>query len=263
MNSVKMPNEADALYIEIFARLQARKIGGLASLAERLLEIDPDHARSRITQGIVQLYTGQYAAAIVSLEKCIQDFGESGAALTNLAKAYASQGNQALAFRMLRRSLHVDPNQHAALMWYAKLHEGKSGNKGVIEAFEEIAREANSWRSLLWIARERLKERKHEDALVLYRRALLLGYDSEALLMICGDLGAHGFAEDGVALVGPLYDPQVHDQLIGFNLLESFLEVGRYAEGKSLLRRLPSGTNAHMQGQINRYEQRFAEAMRK
>jgi tetratricopeptide (TPR) repeat protein len=232
--------ESESLYSIIVRQLEHGELDGLLSKAKRLQEIDPNSERADITRGIVELYSGLLPQAIGTLAQAIDKHGESGAALTNLAKAHHQAGSSDIAFELLRHSLHVDPNQNAGLMWYAKLCEERGGAEAINIAFEEISREADSWRSLLWMAREQLKLHDVQAALQLYRRAMSMGFDSDALLMISGDLGTFSLPDEAVTLVRPHYEPSLHGAQVGFNLLHAYLELKRPIEGKELLAHMRS-----------------------
>jgi tetratricopeptide (TPR) repeat protein len=252
-----MLDDPEQLYAAIVAALGRGQLDGLAGASRRLVEIDPDQQRAAVTEGIVHLYIGQPRHAVDILTAAVRRFGESGAALTNLAKAYDSLEQREQALKTLRRSLHVDPNQSAGLMWYAKLGHVRAGIEGMLTALKEIAAEPGSWRANLWLARKPLEDGKRSEALDLYRKALALGYDSDALLMISGDLGKHKLPADALALVGPRYDPGVHSIHVGINLLQSLLDLRRPAEGKELLVRMRQRPQ-EMGEQLNWYDREFA-----
>jgi tetratricopeptide (TPR) repeat protein len=193
------------------------------------------------------------------LERCIEKFGESSTALTNLAKAQSGLGYQALAAETLLKSLRLDPNQNAGLMWYLKQREEQSGAAGIQEALNELAAWTGSWRAQLWLARNALGENRPEEALGLYRRALASGYDSDGLLMISGDLGKHQLPTEAIEFVRPRFDPNLHDHNIGVNLLQACLDLGRIAEGEEILSQLRNCAGRSLEDQWAWYAAEFAK----
>ncbi len=251
-------NDAEHLYAAIVKRLHDNKLANLLDAAERLQVIDPDRERAAITYGLIFLCSGKFSESAQVFQNVLREFGESGSALTNLAKAYNGMGEPELALSTLKRSLCVDPNQTAGLMWYAKLHHAQAGTDGMTSAFREIAEQPNSWRSLLWLARTRLAQGQLPEAIDLYKRALRIGYDSDALLMISGDLGKYHYGSHAIALIQPLYDPRSDNVHIGINLLQSLLELKLPKEGKELLEKIRLHAPKEMLPQLSWYAEEFS-----
>lgn len=214
---------ADLLYQSIVSALGKARVDDIDEASARLLAIDGDRERAQITRGIVLVRLGRFHEAVTILESCVHEHGESGAALSNLAKAYEGSGDKDLAIDTLRRSLHLDPNQHAGLIWYAKLCHERDGVAGLVRVLEEVASHPGSWRPLLWLARMYLDGGNQRAAIQMYRKAMAMGYDSDSLLMIVGDLGNHGLASEALLLVADRYNPNLHDSRVGLNLLHCLL----------------------------------------
>ncbi len=252
-----MEYRADDIYGAVVSALETNRLDCALAGSERLLEIDADQERALITHGMVLLQLNRLDEAKEFLERSIRKFGDSGAALTNLAKVLDGQGQKEAAQKMLRHSLHVDPNQNAGLVWYVSICHERSGTIGMIEALEEIRREPDSWRAMLWLTRVYLDGGQLETAMAMYRKSLSMGFDSDALFMISGDLGKHGFPEESIDLVNSRFVPGTHDPRVGLNLLQNFLDLGLGLEGQQLLSSMREYPHDAIMRELAWYEQKL------
>ena len=101
------------------------------------------------------------------------------------------------------------------------------------------------------MARHRLDQGDLESAMQLYQAVLEHAPDqSDALLMISGDLGNAGHLNEVFDLVLPRYQPDRHALSVGFNLLNACVQAGRRAEGEALLHRIGLLNAPHARDQV-------------
>jgi tetratricopeptide (TPR) repeat protein len=249
----------ERLYTAIFLALDCRIVNQeILAASQRLCAIDPEKDRSLGTLGAVHLRLGDCEAAQHVLEGFIRDHGETGDALTNLAKAYDGLGQHGLAVETLRRGLQLDPNKLAGLTWYAVICRDRDGPVGMLRAFEEIAAEPNSWRVLLFLARNHLDNGRPDEALRLYRRVLTMDFAVDALTMLTGDLAIHGYQRQAVELVAGRYVPQTHDVSTGMNLLQCFADLGEHDSGKALLAKMRALGYPQLEASLAAFGRRFS-----
>src|SRR5438477_4239617 len=223
----------------------------LLEASDRLVQIDPDPERGATARGIVLMKTGDLDGAEHVLTRHNALHGPSGVILTNLAKVAAERGQQDRAGQLLRDALDVDPNLENGLLWYAALARENGGEDAYLGALAEISAVPGSWRAQLWLARHRLDEGDVEGAMQLYRFVLERASDqSDALLMISGDLGNAGHVEEVFDLVVPHYQPERHALSVGFNLLNACVQGGRRAEGEALVHRIGLLNAPHARDQV-------------
>jgi tetratricopeptide (TPR) repeat protein len=242
------------LYQLIVSNLDDGFAGELVEPSVRLLEIDPEGERSHLAHAIVLLRTGDCARAELVLENAIRKLGRTGTLLTNLAKAKAGRGLHDEARKLLWSALEADPNQDNALLWWAALERERGGLPAQQEAFAEVAQLPGSWRARLWLARAHLERQEADSALALYRQALpLIPANSDADMMICGDLGKHGRQREAVELVAPRYDPARGDLRTGLNLLQAYIDLRQAAPGLDLLEQMFRLGNSSIAGKLQEY----------
>jgi len=223
----------------------------LLEASERLVAIDPDAERAATARGIVLMKTGDLAGADEVLTRFHGQHEPSGVILTNLAKVAAERGDHERAHELLAEALHVDPNLENGLLWWAALAREREGEEAYLGALVEIAGVPGSWRPQLWLARHRLDDDDLDGALDLYRDVLEHAADqSDALLMISGDLGNAGHVDQVFELVLPRYIPERHALSVGFNLLNACVQSGKWVEGDALLHRIGLLNAPHARDQI-------------
>lgn len=232
-------NEPDALYSMIVSALNDGFAADLLPTAQRLLEIDPSPERSHTILGIVLMKNGQLDAAEATLNDGIRKVGETGTLLTNLAKVFSERGNQAQADETLWRAVQADPNMENGLLWWAAIQQERGGEAGYLQSLRTASALPGSWRAQLWLARHHLAHKELDAARALYAEVLSGGlYDGGALMMISGDLGNGGQIQLILDLIGPVFDEHKHDPMAGLNLLRACHQLGKVAEGESLLNRM-------------------------
>ncbi|MDR2015797.1 MAG: hypothetical protein LBP99_09325 [Azoarcus sp.] len=227
-NLEKEKNNPDALYSIIIMSLQDGFSTEVLPYAKHLSTIDTNPERGYITYAVTLLQLKQYDDAEKVLLQLISKYGETGTALTNLAKVYAGQGNDARAFETLWRSLALDPNQDNGLLWYQAICREKDGERGSIEAFQKIAALPGSWRAQIWLARNRLEQHDLPSALALYNQALSAAphpVPGDLLQQISGDLGNNGHLFEILQLVASHYDPRTHGLAVGNNLIKAHFDL--------------------------------------
>lgn len=229
-------NDPEKLYSAIVLALGDEFFAEAVAPARRFLGIDQGSERATVVLGIALMRSGRLDEAQQIFELYIDEQGESGAVLTNLAKVYASRGEEDRAESTLWRSLNVDPNQENGLEWWGALHGERGGSSAFLNAMIQAASIAGSYRPQLWIAKAYLEAGRTEEALGMYREILpLLADDGNALMMLTGDLGSHGRIQEGVLMVRPFYDPERHGPLAGINLVYGLIDMERYREAHELL----------------------------
>src|SRR5437763_910858 len=239
------------LYSAIVQGLRDDFAADLLDASEHLVEIDPDPERATTARGIVLMKTGDLDGAEEVLRRYHGQHDPSGVILTNLAKVAAERGEQERAHDLLAEALQIDPNLENGLLWWAALAREQGGEEAYLEALDTIAEVQGSWRPQLWMARHRLDEGDLAGALELYNSVLELAADqSDALLMISGDLGNAGYVEQVFELVLPRYVPERHALSVGFNLLNACVQAGRRAEGEALLHRIGLLNAPHARDQV-------------
>ena len=229
----------DNLYTAILTALNDGFCQDVLSASERLLAIDNNRERGHVVRAIVLMKNGDLDDAEQVLQQYIQHFGATGSVLTNLAKVYAEHNQHEEAEATLWKGLTLDPNQDNGLLWWAALHQDRSGKEGFLEAIRRVATIEGSWRPQLWLARDCLENKNLAEAKTYYNHILRTAADQpDALMMISGDLGKSGHVREVLDMVLPLYDPEKHDIRAGGNILQAYLETKNYVDGQKFLHRL-------------------------
>lgn len=208
--------------------------------AKHLCEIDPKKERGSTILGIVYMANDDLDNASKTFSDYIDQFGESAAVLTNLAKVCARRGENTVSMEMLWHSLELDPNQENGFMWYLSISREKSV-QAVKEAVNRIAALPNSWRARLWQAHDALEESNLDKALSLYQEALSTAQKPIApdlLQQISGDLGSHGHLPEILKTVAPYYQPAIHGVMVGNNIIKAHLDLGQLDAAKALVETL-------------------------
>jgi len=249
---------ADAIYEGILRDLKAGRFDRALPATEHFLEVENRSQRSLEIRAIALLHSGMHHEAAATLRACIAEFGETGSCLTNLAKTQSLNGNAEQSIATLRRALTLDPNQNGALMWYAAICRDAEGQAGYANALKEIDALPNSWRAGLWFAREDLNRGFVEVAVRHYERALASAYDSDALMMISGDLGARSYPDEAIRLVAPRYLPSQHGEKVGLNLLNAYFDAKRKLEGLTLLEQMHQTFGSILEPHTQKFRQLFS-----
>lgn len=209
--------------------------------AKHLRTIDPNPSRGATLLGIVYLQTARPAQAEQVFTTYLNQHGEEGVVLTNLAKAQAAQGRDAEAERTLWHALELNPNQDNGLGWYEVMHRERNGPAAGVEALKRIAALPGSWRARLWLARSALEARDLDAALSLYQECLKLAgspVPADLLMQMSGDLGNHGHIPEILDLAGPLFDVETHGITVGNNLIKASIDTGHLDSALEIIRKL-------------------------
>jgi tetratricopeptide (TPR) repeat protein len=246
------------LYSAIVQGLRDNFAADLLDASEHLVAIDPDPERATTARGIVLMKTGDLDGAEEVLRRYHGQHDPSGVILTNLAKVAAERSEHERAHDLLAEALQIDPNLENGLLWWAALARETGGEVAYLEALDAIVEVQGSWRPQLWLARHRLDEGDLQGAIDLYRSVLDLAADqSDALLMISGDLGNAGHVDEVFELVLPLYVPERHALSVGFNLLNASVQANHRAEGEALLHRIGLLNAPHARDQVAGFARSF------
>ena len=190
--------------------------------------------------GATLLQLKRFAEAEKVIKEALQRHGDDGTLLTNLAKAYSGQGEQARAERALWRALEVDPNQDNGLLWYATIQRERGGPEAELDAFRRVAAQPGSWRPQLWLARHALQTKDVPSALALYQEALnrLKPVTADALMQISGDLGNNGLLKEMTEICSPLFDAKEHGLQVGNNLIKAYVDLRESPNARHILEQL-------------------------
>lgn len=237
----KVWNEPDPLYGTIVQALNDGFLPDMIEPAEHLATIDPNAERSATLLAIVYRESQRLDDSSRILLQHIEQHGESGVILTNLAKVQAAQGDDTRSLDTLWRALERDPNQENSLGWFEAVHREKDGPAAGLAALRRLAALPGSWRARLWLARDALGRRELDEAKALYDEALSLAgqpVPGDLLMQMSGDLGNAAHLPEILALVAPHFDIAVHGLQVGNNLLKANLDLGRLDAARALLDRL-------------------------
>ena len=209
--------------------------------AAHLAATDGNAERGHVLHAAALLALDKPAEAEAVLRAFLEKRGETGLALSNLAKARAAQSDQDGALDLLWRALSLDPNQDQALAWFAAHHREKSGDAGALDAFRRVAGLPDSWRARLWLARDRLAQRDLTAALKLYDEVLDRAprpVPADLLQQMSGDLGNHAHLPELLQLAAPYYDVAKHGLPSGLNILKAYHDLGQLDAARRFLDRL-------------------------
>jgi hypothetical protein len=218
--------------------------------AAQLHRIDPLPSRGACAYAIALLKCNELEQAEEVLRRYLQQHGENGSVLTNLAKVYAARKQDQKAEEILWHALEVDPNQDNGLGWYAVMHRERKGEQGWTEALRCVAALPTSWRAQIWLARSALERHDLKNALELYRESLSRcssEIPSDLLMQMSGDLGKHGDLTDLLQVTEPHFKPELHGLAVGNNLVKAHLDLGQIEEARAsrqALRSQSSGLEA-------------------
>ena len=242
------PNQ---LYTAILMAIEDGFVEEAIEPARKLLEIDPIRERATTILGIALKDARKFKEAEELFKKFMDEEGETGIVLTNLAKVYAEDDKQELSEKTLWRALELEPNQTNALDWWAAIHKERGGEAGLINAMTEVSKIPGSWRANLYLARQHLENAKIDEAVKIYDQVLTLNQDSDALVMMTSDLGRNGYLKEILDLAKGIYRPDIHHAYVGFNLTQACIELGRKAEGNAILDKIEALGRSELQASID------------
>jgi len=239
-NIEKAWNQPDALYGMILSALNDGFRADIVKAAQHLHDIDPDPVRGTCVWGIVLNEEGRLDEAEAVFKAHVAKHGENGVVLTNLAKIYAKQGDDAKAEAVLWHALELDPNQDNGVGWYEVIHRERGGEEASRAALQRIAALPGSWRAQLWLARKALENRDLAGALDFYRESLsrIDPAPAGALMQISGDLGNAGHLVPLLEIVAPRFQATLHGLEVGNNLIKAHLDLGQLDAARAILDQL-------------------------
>jgi tetratricopeptide (TPR) repeat protein len=252
----------DGLYSTILGALNDGFRTDIIGAAEQLYKIDSNDERGACVWGIVLMEEGHLDRA----EKVFRDFnakhGESGVILTNLAKVFSKRDNKAKAEETLWHALEVDPNQDNGFVWYEAVCRERGGESAGIEAMQRVAAVPNSWRAQLWLAREALKTKDIQKALVFYEESLTrvgTSIPGDLLMQIGGDLGNAGYLKEIIQLVEPRFNVDMHGLIVGNNLIKAHIELGETDAARRILDQLYAKKRPDWKATLNYWDTELAK----
>ena len=255
-------NQPDELYTIILSALNDGFRPDVIEAAKHLYNIDPNRSRGTCVWGIVLTEEGRVDEAREIFCDYIAKHGEDGIVLTNLAKAYAKQNENAKAEEILWHALEVDPNQDNGLGWYEAIHRERGGEATGHDALVRVSGLPGSWRAQLWLARAALKERQLDRALNFYRGCLSkVGkpVPADALMQISGDLGNAGHLPELLDIAEPLFDPAFHGLKVGNNLIKAHFDLGQFEGARHILEQLYALKRPDWRETLSYWEQELAK----
>jgi tetratricopeptide (TPR) repeat protein len=234
-------NNPDDLYNIIVSALNDGFRADVIDAAQHLYEIDPNRERGACVWGIVLMEENRLDEAERVFRHYLEQHGEDGVILTNLAKVYGKRKQDAKAEEILWHALEIDPNQDNGMGWYASIYRDSGGADAALAAFRRIAALPRSWRAQMWLARAALEARDLDQAVTLYNESLSRAGSptpADLLMQMSGDLGNHGHLPELLALTRPRFDLQAHGLSVGNNLIKAHLDLGQIVEAQQLLDQL-------------------------
>jgi hypothetical protein len=152
-----------------------------------------------------------------------------------------------------------DPNNEKNLNRLIRFCQTRKGPASVNAALAELSLEDGSYLPQLILASMAL-ERKEPDEAIRHYNGLLAGGSTGdyALLRMSADMGRNGYPAEMIAIVGPFYNPEKHNEYIGLNLLQAYKETGDINSGKALFDRLKALNRAKIAPGLQSFERVFS-----
>jgi tetratricopeptide (TPR) repeat protein len=256
-------NDPDQLYGLLVGAIQDGFAAEVVTFAEHLHRTDSIASRGATILGIVYMESNRLDEAERTLTEFLSKHGDDGVVLTNLAKVYSRQGNNARVESTLWSGLEVDPNQDNGLDWYVAIHCDRGGEVEALNAYHRVAKLPRSWRAQLWLARNALQRKDVAAAMTLYREALVKVETlppADMLMQMSGDLGNNGCLQEIIQLVEPHFDPAKHGLQVGNNLLKAHHDLGQIENARHILRRLYAENRPDWQETLGYWDTELAKA---
>jgi tetratricopeptide (TPR) repeat protein len=234
----KAKDDPGILYSQLLDALNDGFAAEIVAYAEHLHRTDTEPARGAVLLAAVYMDLARLDEAERTLQACIDAYGEEGYVLTNLAKVRSRRGDDAGADALLWHALELDPNQENGLAWFAAMHRERGGETAALEAHRRAAALPNSWRALLWLARDALTHKELASAKTLYSQAISRAgkpVPADLLTQMSGDLGQNGHLREIVDWVGPVYEMAIHGLQAGNNLIKAHVDLGELEKARTLL----------------------------
>lgn len=230
--------DPEHLSATILKSLQDGFLTDMLAPAEQLVRIDPVPERAAVILSIVLRELKRPDESEGVLRRQIEQHGESGVVLVNLAKIQSERGEAELSLQTLWRALELDPNQENGFAWYIALHQEQGGADAALQALHRLAALPGCWRARLGLAREALGRRDLPAALAFCREAIALvgtPVPAELLVQLSSDLGQAGHLPELLELTAPHFDLAAHGLQVGNNLLKAHVDLGHFDVARALL----------------------------
>jgi tetratricopeptide (TPR) repeat protein len=256
-------DDPDKLYGIIVGSLEDGFFADVLAAAKRLYQIDPTPARAANVYGIALLKTNRLDEAEQVFRSQIENHGEEGFILSNLAKVFAARGDDKEAERILWHALEVDPNQENGLGWYLAIHRERGGETVEQGALRRVAVLPGSWRAQLWLARQALQNGNLEAALASYRACLARvtkPVPADVLMQMSGDLGNAGNLRELLQLVEPCFSAPVHGLTVGNNLIKAHVDLGQFEDAHRILDQLHAVNRPDYKQTLSSWDTEIAKA---
>ncbi|MGC3958426.1 MAG: hypothetical protein QM813_10945 [Verrucomicrobiota bacterium] len=234
-------NKPDELAALINNALNDGFLSDCVEPARQLCRIDPQPKRAVNLLAFVLLKVEKLDEAERLLTDALNQHGRDGLLLNNLAKVHFARGKHAEVETTLWEALTLDPNVENTCGWYVAIHRDRGGEAAESDCLRRIAALPGSWRAQLWLARNALKARQSDQALVLYQESLAHAgkpIPTDLLQQISGDLGNAGHLPEILQLVEPHYDAANHGLTVGNNLIKAYFDLGQLDAARRLLDQL-------------------------
>ncbi len=241
-----MKKPSDELYQSVALALQRGEGPSLLDAAQALLELEGPSERAVVACAVVLMRSGKLDGARAALESYVMSHGETAAVLTNLAKVAAEEGDEPKALATARRALDHDPDYDGAVRWWAALVRKRSDDAGYKAALEGVG----GWRAKLLLADEAWRMGHDADAEKLLEEAVEKGR-GPAMVLAAQRLTERGWHEEVVDLLKG-WDPKKHGLEAGAALVRAQVSLGRFADARAGIARLP--------GRVPELEQRLIES---
>jgi tetratricopeptide (TPR) repeat protein len=256
-------DKPDELHGTILGALHDGFRSEVVDAAKQLYKIDSNRLRAACVWGVVLMEEKKLDAAEKVFRRFIEEHGEDGLILTNLAKVYARRKEEAKSEELLWRAIQADPNQENGVSWYWVLHKERGGEAAGLEALRRVAALRKSWRAHLWLAREAMNRRDLSTALGFYEQSLAAApkpVPADLLGQMSGDLGNSGHLPEILNLVLPRFDLQVHGLQVGNNLIKAMLDLGQIDAARRLVHDLYAQNRFDWKETLNFWDTEVAKA---
>lgn len=151
-----------------------------------------------------------------------------------------------------------DPNNEKNLNRLIRFCQTRKGPASVNAALSELSLEEGSYLPKLILASMALERKEPKEAFEHYKSLLSGGNTGDyPLLRMSADMGRNGYPKEMIAIVGPCYNPEKHNEYIGLNLLQAYKETGDIDAGKSLYDRLKLLNRAKIAPGLQSFERVF------
>ncbi len=259
----KVWNDPEHLHATIVKSLNDGFLTDMVEPAEQLLRIDPVPERAAVTLSVVYRELGRLADSEGVLRKQVEQHGETGTVLVNLARIHAARGETDQSQSTLWRAIELDANHDEGLAWYVSLQREQGGDAAGLEALRRVAGLPGSWRARLGLAHEALGRHELAEATALYREAIAAAGSpppADLLVKLSGDLGAAGYLTEMLELAAPLYDVAVHGFPPAHNFLKACVVLGEFDAAGALLDLLYAQQQPDWRPHLARWEAELAHA---